>query len=523
MKQPEILILGAGPVGLMLACQLQSRGVPFRLVEARISREYWVKALGVSPRTLEIFDQMGILDEALNRGLFFSAVNTLVEGAMQARVEIDPLALPYGAMALGQYDTETILEDELRRCGGVVEWQTRAVRIEAHQDCVEVELERPSDSEVVFCHWLVGCDGAHSLARKSAGISFDGDRFEQHFLLGDVEIGWEHPHSEVWKLIQLSPEGELRNVVAVVPIPGSPRRYRLSLAVPPESQGQTEPLELLRACAAPSLPPGTPIGNLRWSSFYRISHRLASRYRQGRVLLAGDAAHLHPPIGGLGMNTGLQDAYNLGWKLAAVAQGRAPESLLDSYHEERHPVGAQVVALTSGRMEDFFKGKPRDENAEERANTQLGVEYCQGPLSFGQLPPGDRGALPGQRVNAIGGLERRFVRRRGRLIELLRRGEFHLFGYGGSWSQLRHLAAFLRERLPFSLRVWAVGEPDGPEQEDLNFVQDAEGEAAVAWGPGPGALLVRPDGHVAWRGRPLPDESLEQLLERLVRGVTPRY
>lgn len=515
MTQPQVVILGAGPVGLMLACQLQVRGVSFRLLEARPSREYWVKALGVSPRTLEVFDQMGILDEALDRGLFLTAVNTLVEGTLQARVEIDPLALPYATLALGQYDTETILEDELRRCGGLVEWQTRAVRIEPGAEGVEIELEGPSGREVVFCHWLVGCDGAHSLSRKAAGVSFEGGRYEQQFLLGDVEIGWDHPHSEVWKLIQLSPEGELRNVVVAVPIPGTPRRYRLSLAVPPDCVGHEDHLELLRAYASPSLPPGTTIEKLRWSSFYRISHRLASRYRQGRVLLAGDAAHLHPPIGGLGMNTGLQDAYNLGWKLAAVAQGRVAESLLDTYHEERHPVGAEVVALTSGRMDDFYKGKPRDEAEEERANTQLEVNYCAGPLSKGAVPPGDRGALPGQRVDAIGGLERRFVRRRARLIELLRRGEFHLVGYGGNWSGLQNLASMLKSRLPFSLRIWAVGEPDAPDQEDLSFLYDAEGEAAAAWGPGPGAILVRPDGYVAWRGGFRPDGSLEQLLQQL--------
>jgi len=488
----DVLIVGAGPVGLMLAGQLQRRGVSYRLVEARAGREYWCKALGVSHRTLEIFDQLGIVDEAVNRGLFFTAVNTMVNGETYARVEVDPLAWPYGALGLGQYDTEEILEADLRRHGGRIEWGSKVKEVVPGPDSVTALLE---SGERIESRFLVGCDGAHSLVRKTLGLEFEGAKYPLTFLLGDVEMDWPHPHSEVYKLVMME-DNEMRGVVAVVPIPGNPRRYRLSMNLAPDSEIDTSgqpPLELIREIALPALPPGTRIENLRWSSFYNISHRLVSRYRVGRLFLAGDAAHIHPPIGGLGMNTGLQDAYNLGWKLALGG-----DALLETYHEERRKIGEEVVGLTAGRMNDQVQGKGRDENAEERANTQFFVSYAGLSLAFGAVPEGDRGAAPGERVDFIDGLRRSHLTRRARLIDLMRDGRFHLFGYGGAWDDYRELARLLRARL--DVTCWALGE--GDLREEVPVIEDPEGNVRAAWGDGPGAVLVRPDGYVLWRGRP---------------------
>ncbi len=509
----DVIIVGAGPVGLMLACQLQRRGVSYRLLETRPRREYWCKALGVSPRTLEVFDQMGCLDEALNRGLFFRAVNTVVEGEVVARVETDPEQYPYGAMALGQYDTEELLEQQLGRLGGHIERGATVTEVSASGEGVEAVL---ASGERLQGRYVVGCDGAHSLVRKAMGVSFEGGRYPHMFLLGDIEMDWPHPHGEVWKMV-LMDQGQVVNIVVVVPIPGNPLRYRLSMSAPPEywDEGVELPeanLELLERLAGPALPPGTKLSNLRWASFYRISHRLASRYRVGRMFIAGDAAHIHPPIGGLGMNTGLQDAFNLGWKLA-----RGGEELLESYHVERHQVGQDVVALTAARMDDATAGKERDEAAEERANTQLEISYAGGPLAFGGVPDGDRGAGPGERLDFVDKLRRLYIRRSSRLVDFMREGEFHLFGYGGGWAEYRSLSARLRSRLGPELRCWAVS--DSPRLPDLHeevpVLQDARGRAHAAWGEGPGAILVRPDGHVAWRGSMGGDQGLERLLTLL--------
>lgn len=474
----------------MLAGQLQRRGVSYRLLEARAGRDYWCKALGVSHRTLEIFDQLGFVDEAINRGLFFTAVNTMVNGETYARVEVDPAQWPYGALALGQYDTEELLEADLRRHGGRIEWGSEVAQVVPGNDSVTTVL---ANGERIESRYLVGCDGAHSLVRKTLGLEFEGSKYPLTFLLGDVEMDWPHPHSEVYKLVMMEND-EMRGVVAVVPIPGNPRRYRISTNLAPGAEASGQPtLELLREIASPALPPGTTISNLRWSSFYSISHRLVSRYRVGRVFLAGDAAHIHPPIGGLGMNTGLQDAYNLGWKLALGG-----DALLETYHEERRRVGEEVVGLTAGRMNDQMAAKGRDEHAEERANTQFFVNYVGLSLAFGAVPSGDRGAAPGERVDFIGGLRRSHLWRRARLIDLMRDGRFQLFGYGGAWDEFRALAALVRERL--EVTCWALGE--GDLREEVPVVEDPEGNVRTAWGDGPGAVLVRPDGYVLWRGRP---------------------
>jgi len=517
----DVVIVGAGPVGLMLANQLQRRGVRYRLLESRSGREYWCKALGVSPRTLEIFDQMGLLPEALANGLFFTAPNTVVAGKTVARVEISPDQYPYGPMAMGQFDTEELLERDLRRRGGAIEWSSQVLAFQRTVSGVEVEWNSPSGVQKELCRYLVGCDGAHSLVRKTLGLSFEGEKFEQHFFLGDVELEWDRSHTEVHKLIRLNQEGKLTNLVVVVPIPGNPRRYRLSTSLPQELvDNPLEPLEMLRQVCQPLLPEGARIDHLRWASHYSISHRLTNQYREGHCFLAGDAAHIHPPIGGLGMNTGLQDAYNLAWKLAAVIRGEAMDSLLDTYHEERHPVGQQVVELTATRMKDASAQKVRDEHEEEKANTQFFVHYRESKLATGCLPDGDRGAAPGERLDYVQGLRRPHLSASLRLIEFQRAGDFLLIGYGGDWDRLAKLAEELRSAFGSGIDCLAIAEVGGPQpSEALLCLHDAEGQARQAWGDGPGAILVRPDGYVGWRGRPVRDAELDRFLVQVSIGL----
>lgn len=517
------MIVGAGPVGLMLANQLQRRGIRYRLLEARVGREYWCKALGISPRTLEIFDQMGILSEALAHGLFFTASNTTVDGKRVARQEISPDRYPYSPMAMGQFDTEEVLERDLRQRGGRVEWSSSVSAFQRTMSGVEVEWTSPAGVQKELCRYLVGCDGAHSLVRKTLGLTFEGEKFDQHFFLGDVEIDWELSHTEVQKFIPLNKDGQLTNVVVVVPIPGNEKRYRLSMALPAQlAENPLEPMEMLRQVCLPVLPDGTNIDNLRWASHYSISHRLADKYRQGNCFLAGDAAHIHPPIGGLGMNTGLQDAYNLGWKLAAVVRGEALDSLLDSYHEERHRVGQEVVELTSGRMKDLAAQKDRDEGAEERANSQFFVNYREGKLALGSIPEDDGGAAPGERLDYLQGLRRPGLAAHLRLVELLRHGDFQLIGYGGNWPEFAALAEHLRAAFGSQIYCLAIAEPDGPQPpESLVCLHDAEGQVRQTWGDGPGAILVRPDGYVGWRGRPARDLDLDRFLVQVSIGLDP--
>jgi 2-polyprenyl-6-methoxyphenol hydroxylase-like FAD-dependent oxidoreductase len=520
----QVLIIGAGPVGLLLASELQRRGVSYRLVEARARRDTWCKALGISARTLEIFDQLGLLEEVLQQSVLLTAVNTAVNGEVVARVEVGAHEHPYPPLCMPQYATEAILEDHLAGHGGRIDWGTRLTEISPSDGRVVCRLEGPAATETVVADWVVGCDGSHSTVRKAVGIPFEGGHYEQVFWLGDMEVDWPHPHSEVWKLV-LREDGETRNVIAVVPIPGNPRRYRLSMAAPPPFWERNAPsaepsLEQLREVAEKALPPGTRLHTLRWSSHFRISHRIAPRYQQGRVLLAGDAAHIHPPVGGLGMNTGLQDAFNLGWKLAAVARGEAPESLIETYSEERQPVGADVVALTTARMNDSVAARMRNEEEEERLNTQLWVNYRRSTLTVGAS--GSPGAQPGDRLDYLDNLRLPGVRRPARILDMLRDGRFHLFGYGPRPLEFSAIARTARQRFGDRVRCWFVA-PENVSplpEEGFTILHDPAGQSLGCWGVGPGALLVRPDGHILWRGANA-DTSFGEAADKVTASPAP--
>ncbi|MBT9586213.1 FAD-dependent monooxygenase [bacterium] len=473
----DVLIVGAGPVGLMLAGQLQRRNIHYRLIEGRGQRQPRSKAGALSPRTLEIFDHLGVLDEVIDLGLFFRAVNTVVAGQTKARVETCSQG-GYAALSLSQFDCEEILEADLRRRGGRIERATRLTSLRNTFHFAEAHLEGPAGVEKLICRWVVGCDGSASLARKSLELDGDVDSPVQNFLLGELELDGLQPHGEVWNLISSSDDTPVAELT-----PKAGGHYHLSLAVPDEvDPSDLDPLELVRQVAGPLLPPGAVLQHLRDPLLCCIRPGLLPSYRHGRVLLAGDAACLQSPLGGRCMSEGLQDAFNLGWKLATVARGEALEGLLATYQEERR------------NFLDHYRG---------------------GPLALGMVPPGDSGAQPGDRMDRVGGLERPYVRRQARLIDLFRMGQFHLVGYGGDWSALADLAERVGHHFGSELRAWAVlpANSQGAEvPEQLSRLYDRQGCAQATWGPGPGAILVRPDGHVGWRGRPQADEDLSRFL-----------
>ena len=229
---------------------------------------------------------------------------------------------------------------------------------------MQVRLDRADGTaETATFRAVVGCDGAHSAVRRALGIPFEGEAFPMMFMLGDVHIDWDLPRGMALRALRLV-ENAAPDMFIAIPLP-EPGRYRVSMLAPAElaapggtSHGiQSElpgpQLPQLQSVANDLLPQKTKLSDLRWSSIFRISMRLADAYRRDRVFIAGDAAHIHPPTGGQGMNTGIQDAYNLAWKLALVLQGAATDALLDSYEAERRPVGAEVIARTRAASEGY--------------------------------------------------------------------------------------------------------------------------------------------------------------------------
>ncbi|SCL31198.1 FAD-dependent monooxygenase [Micromonospora inyonensis] len=326
----DVVIVGAGPTGLWLAAELRLGGAAVVVLEAREERDPHSKALTIHPRTLELFDCRGVLEAFLAEGLRIP--NGHFAG-LPDRLDFSQLDTPYPfTLALLQARTEELLEERARRLGATIR---RGKRVEG----LTAEGVTLAGGEVIAGRYVVGCDGTRSTVRTAAGIDFPGTDTTTWGSLGDVVLG-APPAGGV---NVAGPDGGLM----IVPLPGGIHRIVLG---DPTTDHPAWPGELtldeLRATVRRIA--GTDYGmrDPKWLSRFGNATRQAAQYRKGNVLLAGDAAHMHFPTGGVGMNVGIQDAHNLGWKLAAVVTGRAPESLLDTYHEERHPVGADLLQHT---------------------------------------------------------------------------------------------------------------------------------------------------------------------------------
>jgi 2-polyprenyl-6-methoxyphenol hydroxylase-like FAD-dependent oxidoreductase len=347
-------------------------------------------------------------------------------------MQVPEQGLPYGSLSLAQYETERLLEAAFTEHGGRVHYGFKLDSFVETDEGVEAFLTGPKgEARTVRCRWLVGCDGSHSKVRLALGLSYEGAQFPQTFALADVDVDWDHPRGPMYRF-EWSDAARAKTSVAAVPVRGSARRYRLSMIVPDEHSaslaGVAAPdFDTMRALLLPSLPEGTQLSSMRWSSVYRVSHRIASGYGHGRVFIAGDAAHIHPPVGGQGMNTGLQDAHNLAWKLAYVAKGLAHPKLLDSYSAERHPVGVDVVQSTSAALNAVLARQAANPAMRE---TQLLVTYRGSPIVADMCADADPELpAPGDRLPDACGLSQRFVGRPRRLHEFTGHGRHVLLGY----------------------------------------------------------------------------------------------
>jgi 2-polyprenyl-6-methoxyphenol hydroxylase-like FAD-dependent oxidoreductase len=334
----DVLIVGAGPVGLFLASECARRGLAWRLVEARPTQSVHSKALAVFPRTLEIFDMAGLVAPFMEAANPVTTVAIYSHGRPLAHMRFAPAESPYQLVAMVPQDvTERLLVEQLQRRGGVVEYETTFVSAVQGQDLVNVTLDHNGRRLEASARFLVGCDGAHSAVRHLLNLPFEGMAYEASFLLADVQTNEALPANEM----QLCPS-EL-GPAAIFPMSGTRRRI---VATVDQPEGEAPSLELVRRILRERAPAGIEALALHWSSYFRIHHRHVARLQVGRVFVAGDAAHIHSPFGGQGMNTGLQDVWNLAWKLDLAVHGRASAALLDSYSVERLPVIKQVIDTT---------------------------------------------------------------------------------------------------------------------------------------------------------------------------------
>ena len=334
----DVLIVGAGPVGLFLANECARRGLRSRLVETRSGQSVHSKALAIFPRTLEILDMAGLVGAFLDAANKVTAVSVSAHGRALAHIRFEPKESPYPLIAMvPQNVTEKLLVEELERRGRAVEYDTTFVSAVARDDHVSATLERKGRREEVHAAFLVGCDGAHSALRHLLNLPFEGAQYADSFMLADVETNDTLPADE----LQLCPSEF--GPAAIFPMSATRRRI---VATVDQVEGDAPALDLVRRVLAQRAPAGIEAKALHWSSYFRIHHRQVTQLRVGRMFVAGDAAHIHSPFGGQGMNMGLGDIWNLAWKLDLARRGHGGKLLLDSYTAERRPVIKRVIETT---------------------------------------------------------------------------------------------------------------------------------------------------------------------------------
>jgi 2-polyprenyl-6-methoxyphenol hydroxylase-like FAD-dependent oxidoreductase len=467
----QVLICGAGAAGLTLAIDLARRGASFRLIDKLPAPFAGSRGKGIQPRTLEVFEDLGVVERMTALGAPYPTQRLhQADGAHVDSQEImilpptseEPYRTP---LMIPQFRTEAVLRERLAELGGRVEYGRELTGFEQDAEGVTATLAGPDGVETIRCRFLVGGDGGRSFVRRALGVDFPGKTLGVRAVVADLEL--DGLSRDAW---HRAGEGDMDRQIGFCPLPCTDL-FQLQAPIPLEGE-----FDLSVAGLQAFVDDRWPVGRLTvrrvaWASAYGMNARLADRYRVGRVLLMGDAAHIHPPTGGQGLNTSAQDAYNLGWKLAAVLSG-APDALLDTYEEERRPIAAEMLGLATGLLDKAKQGDMK--RGREVHQLDLGYRFSSLALATG-LP--DDGLQPGDR--APDGLLRDAAGRPVRLFDLLA---------GPHWTLLARSAAAPAPRP--GLRVHAVG-PAG----DL---QDPDDTLAATYGLADGeAVLIRPDGYVA--------------------------
>ena len=520
----DVLIAGAGPTGLTLAAQLARSGVSFRILDKGRGPTDLSKAIGVQARTLEILDILGDAETLVSRGNQARHFN-IYDGADRI-LKLDFPGLdsrfPF-LLVVPQSETEKALMQTLDWYGVSVERNTALSALVQDASGVWATVSGPDGKEEqIRARWVAGCDGAHSTVRHLLSMPFTGEEYLDGFMLADVRVSWNRPQDELYLFLH---EGRL---IAFFAFPDG--RYRIIADLPPD-QASPESAPALADCQRlvdERVPFPAQLSDPEWTAYYRIHRRIVPRLQEGRVFLAGDAAHIHSPAGAQGMNTGIQDAFNLGWKLALVAQGCAGDSLLASYHEERYPVERAVLQGTDFLLKMASLKTPALRSLRDHALplisstrafqtiaaeriSEISVDYhdslCLTDRDY------TKGLRPGERA-PDGELEREDGSRI-RLYQLLREGKFLLLAFADIEDDLDYELLTALDEIPPALseltiiviitrhtrsgmpHAQASADPDG---QPYKICRDLPGDVFEKYGAThPCVRIVRPDGYLGFR------------------------
>lgn len=430
-----------------------------------------------------------------------------------------PPDIPFGFIAIPQYETERVLREELALRGVHVERGLRLTGFEQDAEGVTATLAGDDGEETVRALYLVGADDAHSAVRKGLGLTFEGAAFEEQHMLADVEVDWSLPRGYGMRAMHQT-DGATDDLLVCIPLAQSDAlrasahrrrsRYRMSMLVPAELsagpsdgiahgfEGDRKPeLHHIQAVLDRLSPERTIAQNVRWSSVFRISHRIVNAYGRGRVFVAGDAAHIHPPTGAQGMNTGIQDAHNLAWKLALAVSGVAAPGLLDSYDAERRPVGEDVVRRTVRSAREGIGADSDDPDFVIRREAQLLIDYGDSPIVS---------AGAGTRAPDATGLTRDAVTGPLRLFSLLGRGHtllLHAREDAGpaDVERFERAARATATTAHGQVAVYLIAAPGANVATTvLPLIRDSGSEFARTYATRGDSMFVRPDGYLGFAG-----------------------
>jgi 2-polyprenyl-6-methoxyphenol hydroxylase-like FAD-dependent oxidoreductase len=468
----DVLICGAGAAGLALAIDLARRGIRFRLIEKEHEPFRGSRGKGIQPRTQEIFEDLGILDRIVALGGVYPPQRSYrTDGSyvdsnvmeLRGSTPAEPYHIP---LMIPQFLTERVMRERLAELGHTVEFGCELIRFEQDSDGVHARLISKRGEECVRARYLIGADGGRSLVRRALGIGFPGKTLGVRALVADVMLaGLDR---EAWHRFNVD---SMEEQIALCPLAGT-EMFQLQAPIPLEGEIDLSAKGLAAMVAERTRRTDLRIDSISWASAYSMQARLADSYRVGRVILVGDAAHIHPPTGGQGLNTSVQDSYNLGWKLAAATKG-CPDSLLDTYEEERRPIAASVLGLSTQLLDAAKRGEVR----RGREVHQLDIGYRASSLAL-ENTSRERGAIAGDRapdapiLGAAG--------RPRRLFDLFAGPHWTLLGYETDRNRLRPLPG---------LRIHTFG-ASGDLIDHSNHFRNAYGVSPGDW------VLVRPDGYI---------------------------
>ncbi|WP_406870586.1 FAD-dependent oxidoreductase [Thioclava sp. 'Guangxiensis'] len=485
LEDLDVLIVGAGPAGSTLAVDLARRGVSTRIIDKSPHGFPGSRAKGIQPRSLEVFEDLGALDDILAAGSPYPPLGIHLGPVRIPKRMSKPApesdATPYrDTWLIPQFSTDSIIQKQLAPFGVQVEYGTELLGVEQDDSGVTARIAGPSGPEELRARYVVGADGGASLVRKSVGIAFEGQTNEaDRMIILDCRIeGLGRNHWHVWP-------GLGGRFAGACPLPHGDL-FQVMIRLQPGEAPDLSDAALNERFRKQTHSGKLRLSDIQWKTVFRPNIRLAARYREGRVFLAGDAAHVHTPMGAQGLNTGIQDAYNLGWKLGQVLAG-APETLLESYEAERQPIAARVLGLSTAKYEALNRLDPASikRGADEK---QLGITYKGGPLASSEaeatttLQSGDRAPdakLADQDRTPL------------RLFDATRGPAFTLFAIGQ--EARAELAAVTWPENGAGLTRVAI---DGTAGEALSL-SDPQGSFRSIYGIAADTLiLIRPDGYI---------------------------